>query len=294
LFIEELTDRELHAIDSENNKNLQEDTRREFQLLRSTAQANHALQRFGTGNYQTLHDMPLQAGTNIRDFLLKFYHENYSSNIMKLAILGRESLDTLEQWSRDFFSDVTDRSIEPLRGVSEDVIDAFDSNWKQFYRIIPVKERRMLVLYFPVPSSFSMYLTKPLRLLSHCIGHEGPGSILSYLKRKGWGIELGAGTTTQTQHFSLFDISIKLTVDGLQHYKEILAVVFGYIHTIFRHGAREDLLRVHREVSGTMAMAQHGSCALWCSWCSPRGAHHGSGAMVAPEASTSAMVRTSA
>eukprot|EP00960_Hanusia_phi_P023003 679914-Hanusia_phi.AAC.6 len=52
LFLEDLTDRELNAIDSENNKNLQEDSRREFQLWRSTSKDGHPVQRFGTGNYK--------------------------------------------------------------------------------------------------------------------------------------------------------------------------------------------------------------------------------------------------
>ena len=251
LFTEEFTERELHAIESENNKNLQDDIRREFQLLKSTTKEGHPLQRFGTGNYKTLHDMPIEAGTNIRDFLLKFYEQNYSANIMKLAILGREDLDTLESWATEFFSDIPNRAIQPLRGVSADDI-AIDADWKQFFRVIPVKQRRMLVLLFPLPSTFDMYLTKPFRLLSHCIGHEGPGSILSFLKRRGWGLELSAGTGTQTQFFSVFDISIKLTEKGLAHYREILSVVMGYIYTIFRHGAIEDRARILREVT-TMA-----------------------------------------
>ena len=248
LFTEELTDRELHAIDSENNKNLQEDGRREYQLLRSTAKDGHPLQRFGTGNYKTLHDMPLEAGTNIREHLLKFYSGCYSANIMKLAILGREDLDTLERWVREFFADVPNRDLEPLQGVSPDD-NAFDSDWKQFYRVIPVKERRKLVIYFPTPSTYPLYLTKPLRLLSHCIGHEGPGSILSFLKKKGWGTELSAGTGTQSQYFSLFEISIKLSEDGVPHYKEILSVVFGYINTIFRQSGKDERLRIRKEIT---------------------------------------------
>jgi insulysin len=248
LFTEELTDRELHAIDSENNKNLQEDGRREFQLLRSTAKDGHPLQRFGTGNYKTLHDMPQQSGTNIREHLLEFHNGCYSANIMKLAVLGRENLDTLEAWVRELFADVPNRDLQSLQGVSADD-NPFDAQWKQIYRVIPVKERRKLVLYFPTPSTYPMYLTKPLRLLSHCIGHEGPGSILSYLKKKGWGTELSAGTGTQSQYFSLFEISIKLSEDGVPHYKEILSIVFGYINTIFRKSSHEEKHRIRREMS---------------------------------------------
>lgn len=70
------------------------------------------------------------------------------------------------------------------------------------------------VVYFPTPSTYPNYKKKHLRLVSHCIGHEGPGSVLSLLKAKGWATELGAGTGTQSTYFSLFEISIKLTEQG--------------------------------------------------------------------------------
>lgn len=54
LFTEDLTERELNAVDSENNKNLQQDPCREYQLWRSTARSGSAIQRFGTGNKQSL------------------------------------------------------------------------------------------------------------------------------------------------------------------------------------------------------------------------------------------------
>ena len=38
------------------------------------------------------------------------------------------------------------------------------------------------------------YRTKPQRLISHCLGHEGKGSVLALLKQKGWATELEAGT----------------------------------------------------------------------------------------------------
>ncbi len=52
------TDREIHAVDSEHNKNLQDDERREYQLLRCTCDPDHPMARFGSGSYKTLHDEP--------------------------------------------------------------------------------------------------------------------------------------------------------------------------------------------------------------------------------------------
>ena len=62
---------------------------------------------------------------------------------------------------------------------------------------------------------------KPTRFISHCIGHEGAGSILSLLKKRGWATELGAGTSTQSTYFALFEISIKLAEEGLTNYMQV-------------------------------------------------------------------------
>mmetsp|Transcript_39276 Transcript_39276/g.92615 ORF Transcript_39276/g.92615 Transcript_39276/m.92615 type:complete len:1005 (-) Transcript_39276:62-3076(-) len=246
LFTEDLTDRELMAIDSENNKNLQEDARREFQLWRSTAKANHPLQRFGTGSYKTLHDMPEATGTNIRDHLMSFYKNCYSANIMKLAVLGREDLDTQEKWVREFFAAVPNNKLEPLAGVSA-TDDPFDEGWKGVFRIVPVKERRKLVFYFPMESTYGNYKQKPTRFLSHCIGHEGAGSLLSLLKKKGWATDLSAGTGTQSTHFALFEISITLTEEGLPNYESVIQMVFQYINHCLRQGEQEARERIRKE-----------------------------------------------
>jgi len=238
LFTEDLTERELNAVDSENNKNLQEDARREYQLWRSTAKKGHSVQRFGTGNKQTLWDTPIANGTNTRKHLMDFYNGCYSANIMKVAVLGREDLDTLEKWVRELFSDVPNHDISPLQGVSP-TDNAFDYGWKQLYRIVPVKERRKLVLYFPTASTYPSYRMKPTRFISHCMGHEGPGSILSLLKKLGWATDLGAGTSSQSTYFALFEISIKLTEEGLSHYMEVIDVVFSYIRNCLRASSDE-------------------------------------------------------
>ncbi|KAJ1492676.1 Metalloenzyme, LuxS/M16 peptidase-like protein, partial [Baffinella frigidus] len=245
LFTEDLTERELNAIETPP---LQDDARREFQLWRSTAKEGHPLQRFGTGNLHTLKEIPEKNGTNIREHLLRFHESSYSANIMKLSVLGREDLDTLEALVRQHFSAVPNRNLEPLAGSSADD-DPFDAGWKQLYRIVPVKERRKLCLFFPMRSTYPDYRTKMTRFLSHCVGHEGKGSILSLLKKKGLATDLGAGTATQSTHFSIFEISVKLTEEGLQRYEEVISLMFVYINARVRLGSREEKTRVRSEVA---------------------------------------------
>ena len=91
---------------SENAKNLQTDGWRQYQLLKSSANSKHPFSKFGTGNLITLNDIVKEKGLDIRAELLKFHEKYYSANMMKLAVLGRESLDDLQKMVVEKFSKV--------------------------------------------------------------------------------------------------------------------------------------------------------------------------------------------
>jgi insulysin len=65
------------------------------------------LNKFSIGNVKTLK----QEG--IREALLSFHKQWYSSNIMKLCISGNHSLETMEGWVRDMFSKVQNKTVTP-------------------------------------------------------------------------------------------------------------------------------------------------------------------------------------
>ena len=90
---------------------MQSDGWRYHQLEKSLSNPNHPFSRFGTGNLETLKENPAKLGLNIRDELLKFHNKYYSANIMKLVVLGKESLDQLSQWVIEKFSAVKNKNI---------------------------------------------------------------------------------------------------------------------------------------------------------------------------------------
>lgn len=227
LFLEETLDRELKAVDSENKKNLQSDTWRLHQLNKSLSNPKHPYCHFSTGSYKTLHDEPLARGVRIRDEFMKFYDKHYSANRMKLVILGRESLDDLENWVEELFSPVRNKNLPRKRW--DDVSPYTENELLMQIFARPVFEMRVLDLYFPYQDEEELYESQPGRYLSHLIGHEGPGSILAYIKAKGWANGLGAGSMPLCPGSAFFSISIKLTEDGLKHYKEVTKIVFQYI-----------------------------------------------------------------
>ena len=230
LFLSSTLDRELQAVDSENKKNLQSDNWRLSQLNKSFSNPKHPYNHFSTGNLQTLRDEPTKRGVEIREQFIKFHDRHYSANRMKLVVLGRESLDELEDVVADLFSGVQNKDLPQNRWDGVQPFTEREALTQVFAK--PVMDSRTLDIYFPYQDEEDLYKTQPSRYLSHLIGHEGPGSILAYIKSKGWANGLSAGAMPICPGAALFNVSIRLTEDGLKRYDEVVKVVFQYISLI--------------------------------------------------------------
>lgn len=226
-------DREIKAVDSENKKNLQIDTWRMHQLNKALSNPEHPYNHFSTGSWETLHDDPIARGVQIRDKFMEFHAQHYSANRMKLVVLGRENLDTLEEWVEEIYSKIPNKDLPRKRWDHVPVYTEKELLIQTFAR--PVFETRTLELSFLYRDEEDFYESHPSRYLSHLIGHEGPGSILAYIKAKGWADGLGAGGSSLCPGSGTFHISVKLTKDGLSHYKEIVNIIFQYIAMIREH-----------------------------------------------------------
>lgn len=59
-----------------------------------------------------------------------------------------------------------------------------------------------------------VFHSQPSSYVAHLIGHEGQGSLLSYLRTRGWCNVLGAGPMGGAKGFMFFCVSVDLTEDG--------------------------------------------------------------------------------
>ncbi|KAI0128922.1 peptidase M16 inactive domain-containing protein [Xylariales sp. AK1849] len=228
LFLENTLDRELRAVDSENKKNLQSDQWRLHQLEKTLSNPNHPYCHFSTGNFDVLKTKPETKGINVRAKFIDFHAKHYSSNRMKLCVLGREPLDVLESWVADFFSAVPNQNLPQKRWETEVPFPKEELCMQCFAK--PVMDSRELNLFFPFLDEEQLYESQPSRYISHLIGHEGPGSIMSYIKTKGWANSLSAGAYPICPGTpGVFDCQVRLTKEGLKHYKEIVKVFFQYV-----------------------------------------------------------------
>lgn len=83
-------------------------------------------------------------------------------------------------------------------------------------RVQTIKKYQSLEISFPLEYQPPQWIYKPGSFLSHFLGHEGPGSMHSYLKKKGWITGLSAGPYNMGREIGNFKITITLTEDGFR------------------------------------------------------------------------------
>ncbi|CAK7567937.1 MAG: hypothetical protein SEPTF4163_005915 [Sporothrix epigloea] len=248
LFLESTVDRELRAVDSENKKNLQNDQWRIHQLEKSLSNPKHPFCHFSTGNLEVLKIEPEARGINVRQKFMEFHDKHYSANQMKLVVLGREPLDTLQEWTLELFSAIPNKQLPP--NVWSDQVPYNPEHLGLQTFVKPVMDSRDLTLRFPCPDETLLFDSQPSRYVSHLIGHEGPGSIMSYIKAKGWANGLGAGMYPICPGTpGMFEVSIRLTEEGLKAYEEVIRVFFHYVSLLREDPPQEWIFNEMKEMA---------------------------------------------
>ncbi len=230
LFNSEFVEREKHAVDSEYQSKLKDDGRRMYDVLKSIVNPSHPFSRFSVGSLTTLEDRENQS---LRADLVEFYREHYSANLMTLVVVAPQSTDALKAMVTEMFSAVPNHSARPLK-IEQPLFnaDALPLN----VHIEPIKDIRRLTAQFPLPGLYDYYRSKPTHYLANLLGHEGKGSLLSYLKTKGWAEYLSAGVGHKATDSATFQISIGLTQDGMQNTDSVIQALFSQIDLIRKQG----------------------------------------------------------
>ncbi|MGK0498896.1 MAG: secreted Zn-dependent insulinase-like peptidase [Oceanicoccus sp.] len=228
LFTTEYVAREKNAVHSEYKAKIKDEYRKSADIFKTLVNPAHPFSKFSVGNLETLAS---KAGSNVdlRGQLLQFYQQYYSASIMNLVVLGREPLPELEKMVRLKFSAVTNNDYQN-KSVQEPLFKA--GVLPLSVSVKPEKTLRSLSVVFPTANDITFYQQKPLHFIGNILGHEGSGSLLSYLKKRGWVEGLSAGQGLAYQGGATFNINIMLTEQGVTHADDITIAVFQAINRI--------------------------------------------------------------
>ncbi len=217
LFNPGSTERELQAVDSEHRKNIHNDGRRLGQVLLSHANPESRLNRFSTGNLETLRR------PGVRDALVRFHDANYSANLMTLALVGKHPLDTMEKWASECFSDVQNKDLSVLDTSYPVAYD--NSRLCKLYKVVPISPKHILRVKWLIPDLRKQYRTKPDYYISNLLGHEGPNSLLSYLLDEELALSLSSAVQNEEANTAFMSVGIDLTEKGVAQYERVIELV---------------------------------------------------------------------
>lgn len=114
-------------------------------------------------------------------------------------------------------------------------------------RIKPVKDVRDISLLFGIPPSRAAYRTDTGRIIGYILGYKGHNSIFSILQDKGYATGTSAYTRVDSLEFNVFDISIALTPLGLEHYEEVLEIVYATLNFL-KSVDNKEYHRIYEEI----------------------------------------------
>lgn len=241
LMKREAMTREREAIDSEFQGVVQSDGSRKQRFLCGLAHSDNPARKFEWGNLITLRD-------NIDDDDLyeavhEFRKRHYSSHRMTLTVQARMPMETLESMVVEGFSSVPNNRLPPDDFKKFASLAFNTSEFKKMYWVKPVKDICEVVLTWALPSMLHMYRSKPCEYISSLVGHEGKGSLLAYLRKNVWAVDIYASSGVygceNNSMYTLFSVTISLTSVGLIHLHEVLNAVFGYIKMLQKVGPSE-------------------------------------------------------
>jgi len=247
LMKQEAMQREREAVDSEFQMALPSDDNRILQIFGGLSKPGHPMAKFMWGNLTSLSPQGM-TNSDLHSRLHKFWSRHYTAQSMCLTVQSQHSLDTMQEWVVETFAEVPNNGLtrEEFSGLKE----PFDTpEFAQLYKVIPVQNEYKIDLTWALPPTLHLYKVKPLHYLAWILGHEGKGSLVSFLRRKVWGLSLTAGNAGDgfeyNSTYSMFPITITLTKDGYDHVDNVVQAVFSYLDMMKEKGPSE---RIYKEI----------------------------------------------
>lgn len=251
IFNRSFVEREVHAIDSEHAKNVQDPTSRVLAVLYSLANPASPVSQFHTGNLETLYEWPIGNGSNPVDALQVYFEDHYCPSKMHLVMFGpRDSSEQL-RLALEKFGDIPAGNTA-CRGSA--------SNWarpapwspqrlQQWVTIQGNNPQASLWMHFPLEDLTVLYRSQPMVYIEYVITYSGNGGLQRILVD-----DLGLVTSISplsddSSAGSQFFLAASLTPLGREHTDLIMDIVFAYLAILQRDGVDEDLYASLKNVS---------------------------------------------
>ncbi len=232
------SDKERNAINNEWSLDRRQDEWNIEHIAQLTINPQSPYAKFDVGNLETLIDKP---GSTLQDELKQFYQRYYSANLMRLTLVGKQSVTELKQLAEKYFSAIPNHEVAR----PETRVPGFtEAQYAKNIYYQPFENIKLLIVEFPVRSNKEQWMFKPNKYLFDLLTSEEPGTLSDHLHAKGYIADLGSDYSTDEYGMDgYFRVQMTLTDIGVKHQDEITAAVFAYIDLVRNQGLNPDYFK---------------------------------------------------
>lgn len=235
LFDVNWVNKEVNAVDSEHKKNIGSDAWRIMNVAKNFY-IDNVNNQFSTGSLETLlRSTSINNDPDIlRKRLIEFYDTHYSSDSMVLFLFHRINDDTINEITRMF-------ELVPLITKNLFITKNIDAkirttNKIELITVKSVSEEHNISIKWLLNGS-SRYVDNmsvdAYDIMSYILNNTGPDSLYAILSTTGYILDVLCGIDRSFDSSSLYDISIRLTPEGLSHWRDILYLTDAYINNLY-------------------------------------------------------------
>ena len=236
--------KEIKAVNSEHEKNLQNDSWRMFQMVLSLSNKDSEYNVFPTGSSKTL------VREDIREKLFDFFNYYYTSDRMSICLLSPLSNASQYSLAKKYFGDIRPCHKEAPR-IKKSSVEPYNlNNLGNIYKVIPVAKENKIILSYFIPCDVNQYVdSKPYEILSEIINQKLKGSLFSNLFKNGDIRDLYSSINDFAGSFSNFCVEIDLTPQGMKNYEKVMNYAIAYIDKIVSTNVDYDFVKQYQKIS---------------------------------------------
>ena len=220
--------REMHAVDQEFAKSLENDGWRTLMILKESGNPDHPNKMFSCGNSETLSHIPQSA-------LLDWHKKYYSATRMHVAIYSSLPLNELKKNMVASFGAI--KEAPPVASVDPNIPLTSAQQRGHITYIKPIQNKQNLMLLWELPPEVSNDPNHSADLIAYVLKRGQKNSLYEKLKEE----QLIDSLSIQTEEIGgkdhlLFEVSLDLTEKGMQEVDTVLLRVHQAIAQIRKVG----------------------------------------------------------
>ena len=210
LFDEKSVDREINAIESEHNKNIQQDIWRISHLSNIISKEGSMINKFSTGNLESLKK------PNIRNEMIKFYKKYYISSNIKISTISSLPIDKVTKMIDKYFGKIEKASLPSIKNGKIINLKPFYKPGLEMFFLKTVNKTSYLIYLWEIPEINDYYKDNLAPyFLSDIIDSGNEKSLNNYLIKNGFIKGISVRVDDEGKFIVFFDLT------DIKHWKEV-------------------------------------------------------------------------